>query len=50
MGYRKDPADCEWLLENFRTLKSMNPSLKIHAFNIVAWVAAYNGSMEDKVG
>lgn len=50
MGYRKDPADCEWLLENFRTLKLLNPSLTIHPFNIVARVTAYNGSMEDKVG
>ena len=39
--------DCERLLDNFRKLKSMNPSLEIHAFSIVARVAAYNGSMED---
>lgn len=39
--------ECEETLNNFRKLKRINPNLKIHAFNLVARVAAYNNAHED---
>jgi hypothetical protein len=38
---------CEKTLNNFRKLKEINPNIKIHAFNLVARVAAYNDAHED---
>lgn len=38
---------CEKTLDNFRKLKKINPNIKIHAFNLVARVAAYNDAHED---
>jgi hypothetical protein len=38
---------CESRLENFRSLKNKYPDLKIHAFNLIARVAAYNNNFED---
>lgn len=40
-------AECQATLENFKKLKEINPNLKIHAFNLVARVAAYNNAHED---
>lgn len=45
--HQKTIGECEGLLDNFRRLKDMFPSLKIHAFNLAARVAAYNNSQED---
>ncbi len=39
--------ECKETLDNFRKLKSINPNLKIHAFNLAARVAAYNDAHED---
>lgn len=39
--------ECEKTLDNFRKLKKINPNIKIHAFNLVARVAAYNDAHED---
>ncbi len=40
-------AECMRRLENFRLLKKRAPGLEIHAFNLVARVAAYNNAFED---
>ena len=40
-------AECQKSLDQFRKLKELNPNLKIHAFNLVARVAAYNDAHED---
>lgn len=45
--HHKTWEQCRGLLDNFRTLKKQNPKLKIHAFNLVARVAAYNSDAED---
>ncbi len=39
--------ECDGLLANFRTLKAENPQLTVHAFNLVARVAAYDSAAED---
>ena len=39
--------ECEEGIANFRRLKERNPSFHIHAFNLVARVAAYDSSQED---
>lgn len=39
--------ECQDSLDNFRKLKNINPNIHIHAFNLVARVAAYNSSQED---
>lgn len=39
--------ECSRRLEGFRKLKTINPEVHIHAFNLVARVAAYNSSQED---
>ncbi len=39
--------ECLAGLENFRKLKKINPKVHIHAFNLVARVAAYDSSQED---
>ncbi len=39
--------ECEKTLDNFRKLKKINPNIKIHAFNLVARVAAYDDAHED---
>lgn len=39
--------ECKETLDNFRKLKEINPNLKIHAFNLVARVAAYDNAHED---
>ena len=39
--------ECMHRVHNFRLLKERNPSLEIHAFNLVARVAAYNSAFED---
>ena len=39
--------ECSRRLEGFRKLKTINPKVHIHAFNLVARVAAYNSSQED---
>lgn len=39
--------ECSSRLERFRTLKAKAPALKIHAFNLVARVAAYDNNFED---
>lgn len=38
---------CEETLSQFRILKTKNPKLKIHAFNLAARVSAYNDAHED---
>lgn len=38
---------CGKTLDRFRKLKQENPHIKIHAFNLVARVAAYNNAHED---
>ena len=38
---------CRERLNNFRILKEKFPKLKIHAFNLIARVAAYDSSFED---
>lgn len=45
--HQKSEAECQALLDRFVTLKEQNPQLKIHAFNLAARVAAYNGATED---
>lgn len=45
--HQKTQETCQKLLDRFVQLKTINPNLKIHAFNLVARVAGYNGSMED---
>lgn len=45
--HQKSEAQCQALLDRFAELKRQNPQLKIHAFNLAARVAAYNGSTED---
>ena len=45
--HHKTWEQCRDLMENFRRLKAQNPKLKIHAFNLVARVAAYNSDAED---
>ncbi|WP_411678344.1 DUF4127 family protein [Caproicibacter sp.] len=45
--HHRTREECEKTLENFRRLKKNNPGLKIHAFNLVARVAACNDSHED---
>lgn len=39
--------ECREGIENFRKLKSLNPEIQLHAFNLVARVAAYDSSQED---
>lgn len=39
--------ECKEALDNFRKLKEINPNIKIHAFNLVARVAAYDNAHED---
>ena len=39
--------ECAKALDNFRKLKKINPNIKIHAFNLVARVAAYDDAHED---
>lgn len=39
--------ECKRRLADFRRLKELNPGLHIHAFNLVARVAAYNDDHED---
>ena len=45
--HHRTRTQCAATLENFRRLKRENPHLHIHAFNLVARVAAYDGDMED---
>ena len=45
--HHKTWEQCQELLDNFRKLKTENPRLRIHAFNLVARVAAYNSDAED---
>lgn len=45
--HQKTEAQCQSLLDRFVELKQKNPNLKIHAFNLAARVAAYNGATED---
>lgn len=45
--HQKTEAQCQNLLDRFVELKQKNPNLKIHAFNLAARVAAYNGATED---
>lgn len=45
--HHRTVEDCEKTLDNFRKLKKINPELKIHAFNLVARVAGYDGAHED---
>ena len=39
--------ECKAGIENFRRLKELSPHLHIHAFNLVARVAAYDSAQED---
>lgn len=45
--HQKSEEECRSLLDRFALLKEQNPKLKIHAFNLAARVAAYNGATED---
>ncbi|WZL79134.1 DUF4127 family protein [Eubacteriales bacterium mix99] len=45
--HHRSREECEKTLDNFRKLKKQNPALRIHAFNLVARVAASNDSHED---
>ena len=45
--HHKSEAECIALVNQFRKLKQDNPELHIHAFNLVARVAAYNSDSED---
>lgn len=45
--HHKTEEKCLALVDRFRTLKRDNPELHIHAFNLVARVAAYNSDSED---
>lgn len=45
--HHRSCEECAQTLENFRRLKEINPSIKIHAFNLAARVAAYNDAHED---
>lgn len=45
--HHRPQAECRETLENFRKLKKINPRIKIHAFNLVARVAACNDAHED---
>lgn len=45
--HHKSPAECQALLDRFVNLKQAHPTLRIHAFNLVARVAAYNNAAED---
>lgn len=45
--HHRTGEECRATLDNFRKLKRMNPNIKIHAFNLVARVAAYDDAHED---
>lgn len=45
--HMKDMDKIRKYLGNFRKIKDINPSIEIHAFNLVTRVAAYNSSEED---
>ncbi len=45
--HHRTSEECKQTLDNFRELKKINPNIKIHAFNLVARVAAYNNAHED---
>lgn len=45
--HQRTMAQIDGYLENFRRLKKRFPRLSIHAFNLVARVAGYDGSFED---
>lgn len=45
--HHRTRGECENALGLFRRLKKMNPGLQIHAFNLVARVAACNDAHED---
>ena len=45
--HERSREECLETLERFVRLKRDHPKLKIHAFNLVARAAAYNGAMED---
>lgn len=45
--HQRSEAECRALLDRFATLKQNHPALHIHAFNLVARVAAYNNAAED---
>lgn len=45
--HHRTEKECLESLSKFRTLKQKNPDLHIHAFNLVARVAAYNSDAED---
>lgn len=45
--HQKSTAECQALLDRFIRLKQAHPALHIHAFHLVARVAAYNNAAED---
>ena len=45
--HQRSEAECQALLDRFADLKRAHPALRIHAFNLVARVAAYNNAAED---
>jgi hypothetical protein len=45
--HHRTRSECENALNQFRKLKELNPRIKIHAFNLVARVAACNDAHED---
>lgn len=45
--HNRSKEQCDAYMENFRKLKELNPKLEIHAFNLVARVAAYDNDFED---
>ncbi|MBR4949550.1 MAG: DUF4127 family protein, partial [Clostridia bacterium] len=45
--HQRSKEQCESYMNNFIKLKEQNPNLEIHAFNLVARVAAYNNDFED---
>ena len=45
--HQRSEAECQALLDRFAGLKRAHPTLRIHAFHLVARVAAYNNAAED---
>lgn len=45
--HQRNEVECQTLLDHFAILKQNHPALHIHAFNLVARVAAYNNAAED---
>lgn len=45
--HTRTKEECHRYLENFKKLKEINPSIEIHAFNLVTRVAAYDSDAED---